>query len=200
MRLSTLSHPGSLRSAGMTLVEVVIALTVVAVSASIFYRLVLATTDLRSLNRENAIAADAARVVLEDLRAEAFHELFALYNADPADDPGGNGTAPGATFLVDGLDLPAGGVAHGTVVLPSLVVEVEEEIDGQVVVVEDWQLREDLDLPDLGLPRDLNGDSMVDGRDHSPDYQLLPVVIRIQWESRHGTRTFEMASMFCLFR
>ena len=190
--------PGTRR--GLTLVELVIALSVAAVSASIFYRLVLATTDLRSLNRENAIAAGAAGMVLEDLRSVAFRDLWATYNAEPADDPGGAGTAAGATFLVPELPLVPGEAAHGTIVFPAEVVQVEETVEGEIVLVDVLQLREDLDWPELGLPRDLNGDSLIDDVDHSLDYQLLPVRVEVRWQGAYGPRTFELTTMLCELR
>ena len=57
-------------------------------------------------------------------------------------------------------------------------------------------LSEEAAFEALGLPRDLNGDSMIDDRDHSDDYQVLPVLIRIEWQGKSGSRRFEMNALF----
>ena len=49
--------------------------------------------------------------------------------------------------------------------------------------------------PQLGTPRDLNGDGDVDQEDHSGDYQLLPVVVRVRWAGSSGFERVELKSM-----
>ena len=39
-------------------------------------------------------------------------------------------------------------------------------------------LREDVAIPAMGMPRDLDGDNVVDGVDHKGDYRMLPVIVR----------------------
>ena len=53
-------------------------------------------------------------------------------------------------------------------------------------------MREDLADAELGTPRDLNGDCLVDASDHAADYTLLPVVVRLRWQSHHGPREFRL--------
>jgi hypothetical protein len=60
----------------------------------------------------------------------------------------------------------------------------------------DGLLRENAELPILGLPRDLNGDLIVDSSDHAADYLVLPAIVRIEWRGRLGPRQFEMSTMF----
>ncbi len=57
------------------------------------------------------------------------------------------------------------------------------------------ELREDLDLPELGMPRDLNGDGIVDSADHSADYRLLPVLLRLEWRGQSGHRQSEVRTI-----
>lgn len=47
-------------------------------------------------------------------------------------------------------------------------------------------LREDLPLPEFGLPADLNGDSDIDDQGHNDDYRALPVVLTFRWETQAG--------------
>ena len=45
------------------------------------------------------------------------------------------------------------------------------------------------------MPRDLDGDNGVDGFDHEGDYRLLPVLLRLEWQGRSGTRRAEIRTM-----
>jgi len=57
------------------------------------------------------------------------------------------------------------------------------------------QLREDVVDNALGMPRDLNGDGVVDTNDHSLDYRLLPVRIRFDWTGKGGRSTLEIKTL-----
>lgn len=167
---------------GMTLVEVMVAVVILTVSIAMLSSTISATMSHSDDKFERQLAVEAAMNVLERMRAEPFDELFARYNTAPGDDPGGIGSAPGKHFDVPGLDAwegdPDGFV--GEIVLPA---------SGQ-------QLIEQASLPLLGMPRDLNGDLLVDGLDHADDYIVLPVHIRIVWRGAGGERKFEMGTMF----
>ena len=90
-------------------------------------------------------------------------------------------SAPGGSFDVQGLrpllDDPDGAV--GAIVFPTMVE------------AGDLQLREDVALPELGMPRDLNGDG-VDALDHSDDYLVLPVSLEIEWLGSGGVSRSRM--------
>lgn len=167
---------------GFTIIEVTISILVLTVAAYILSSTIGATLAHTVAKREQATAVEAAMNTLEALRAAPFIDVFALYDSNAANDPLGPGTAPGPTFAVPGLEPivePGGAVRPiGRIILP--------ETRGQ--------LREDADEPDLGLPRDLNGDLIVDSLDHVGDYLLLPAIVRIEWSGRHGARRFEMAT------
>lgn len=151
---------------------------VLAIALGAFSSTVVSTQRQRTINRENALASEASRVVIESMHGSDFRLVYALFNADPEDDPGGPGTAPGSSFLVEGLDVGEGeALAVGTIWFPSQ--EVAEGV---------WELREDTVNAPMGLPRDLNGDSIVDDADHSDDYLILPVSIEVRWQSLFGPR------------
>lgn len=184
----------------MSLVEVVVALSVLVVAASIFCQMLISTARMRQLSRENSLAANAARVVLERMRNETFLRVYQQYNEDPKDDPGGNGTGPGNLFDVPGLD-PLGHAPQGKVgriYLPSTAVEVAapggKNLAGAGATTIQWQVREDIEDPSLGLPRDLNGNNVIDSADHSKDYLILPVRVVIEWKRGTGARKFEVVS------
>jgi type II secretory pathway pseudopilin PulG len=179
--------PSSARRAGFTFVELAIGLTILLVALLIFSSSVTGVAKQRSVNRETALAVQAAKNQIETLRSEDFALVYARYNADPADDPAGAGTAPGHRFVVAGLDdAPDGGGFDGEILFPS----AEDPLAG-------WQLREDLDLPALGLPRDLSGDSVVDDQDHSDAYFLLPVIVRVRWSGPNGVRQYDLTTQLC---
>lgn len=176
------------------LIEVAVAVPVVLIALGMFVQMLSAGAELRRGGSEDWRASSAAQQVLEEMRNEDFRDLFALYNADPFDDPHGAGTAPGASFAVPGLtvleDDPDGRV--GEVLLPFVNTGSE--------VVPVWEVREDADVPELGMPRDLNGDVLIDERDHADDCALLPVVVRLRWKGRHGERELAIHTVLSEYR
>ena len=166
----------------MSIVEVMVAVLILTTAVYMLSSTVTATIAQTGSKRERTAAATAAMNLLERMRGETFAELFALYNADPADDPGGAGTAPGAGFLVQGLS-PVPGDPDGFV-------------GGIVLPAAGPPLREDVQMPRLSLPRDLNCDLRIDAEDHADDYRVLPVTVRIRWTGMAGEGRLEMSTMF----
>lgn len=174
------------RRRAFSLIEAMVVLAIITVATGMLARTLASAAKLDPVATETAIAASGARTMIEQMKNHEFSELFALYNDVPGDDPGGPGTAPGAHFAIQGLvPLTAGGLV-GTIVFPSI----------------DGQLREDVVDDELGMPRDLNADSLVDSTNHANDCVLLPIRIRVEWTSRAGRdakRKFEMFTMFARF-
>jgi len=164
--------------AGFTLIELLTAVTVLVFGIGALVTIVATTAAANRLNHETALALSAAQGAIERMRGEEFSEVFARYNADEDDDPDGKATAPGAGFAVPGLAAQPGDAdgLPGEIVLPA---------DGP-------ELWEDEDLLLFGLPRDLNLDGFVDGLDHSGDYRVLPVLVRVRWLGRTGPRQLEL--------
>lgn len=166
---------------GATTLELVFAVAVLLVGLLGYSRSMVQSVELGQANREMAVATEAARRALERVSSAPFDEAFARFNDDPADDPGGPGTAPGSSFTTRGLDLrfeDAGG-AQGRILFP----------------VVDGRLREDVAHEDLGAARDLNLDGALDGLDHSADYRVLPVLVRIEWRSGQRTNRIDMQTI-----
>lgn len=158
-----------------------IVLAILTVTLSMFSSLMASTAQLAPINREMELAVNAGRNIVESMRNTPFEEVFLRYNADPADDPGGAGTAAGASFDVVGLDPQTGdpdGMV-GIIIFPTVGNE----------------LREDASEPRLGMPRDLNGDGAVDDVDHRADAILIPIQVRIEWDGRLGDRQVELFTM-----
>jgi hypothetical protein len=179
---------------GLALIEVAIAFPIVLIALGMLVQMLGSGVRLRLSGSEAWAASCAAQTVLESMRNEDFRSLVALYNSDPLDDPGGPGTAPGNRFVVDDLT-PLPGAPRGTigeVFLPLLNTGSE--------VAPVFEVREDIALPDLGLPRDLNGDAVIDANDHRADYSLLPVEIELRWLCSGGPRLLRITTILSELR
>ena len=164
--------------AGFSIVEVMLVLTILTVGIGMFASTLGSVMGLGPSLRESGRATEAARSLIEAMRSQPFEQVWALYNADPTDDPGGVGTAPGADFAVAGL-APIPGDADGFV--------------GRVVFPEfDGELREDVVDDRLGMPRDLDLDGVVDGVDHADDFRVLPVLVRVEWRGKGPARRIDL--------
>lgn len=199
------------------MVELMVVLTILTVAMGMYASTVISTAKLRAIHRETSIAAEAARATIERMHNVPFTEVFARYNADGEDDPEGANTAPGAFFSVQGLEaLPGAQGIVGEIILPTDTarVEVPVEVDpltqrlidlGRIspplpVYKNEIQLREDVQDEKLGLPRDLNGDNVIDDANHSDGYVILPVRVRLSWQGRQGDRSYELSTMLTEFR
>ncbi|MFT5734724.1 MAG: hypothetical protein ACI8WY_003407 [Planctomycetota bacterium] len=175
------------RQSGLGLIELMIAGSVFVIGALSAVRLFASSIDVERSNQETAVATEATRRVLEQLEAHPDPAaMFALHNASPDDDPVGLVPIAGAVlgaFVVDGLQ-PLAGIPDGAV--GSIVFPVDS---GTGI------LREDLDLPELGMPRDLNSDGVIDSDDRSGDYQLLPVLVRVRWDAGGNAREHSVLSL-----
>ena len=165
--------PSSAREAsGFTLVELLVVTVILAVAMNLLTTALVSSNRLAPMNRETGQAMNAVRDKIEEIRDTPFQDIWMTFNAEPLDDPGGAGTAPGRFFAVPELQLRRNDVDGfvGEVFFPTIGTE----------------LREDLADRDLGMPRDLNGDGVVDALDHSGDYDYLPFRVRLEWRSKHG--------------
>jgi len=174
------------RRGGFSLVELSLVMGVLLFTLLVLSSSLGESIKLGEVNEETALATDAAREIVEVLDGvEEFGDVFALYNADPADDPDGPGTAPGSGFSVEGLQPAADDPDQlvGEIVFPAVV-----DASGGLV------LDEFLDDPDLGMPRDLDGTGLIDASNVS-DYRLLPVVVRMRWVGTSGERTLTIRTL-----
>jgi type II secretory pathway pseudopilin PulG len=169
-----------------TLVEVCAAGVVLAIAISGMVGSLVTATTLQRVNTESALAQQAARRVIEEVQGVAFDEVFAAYNGWNGDDAGLTGGVRVRDFAVTGLDAQSDDADGfcGQVLFPTVTVAGAP------------QLREDVVDANLGMPRDMNGDA-VDGLDHSADYTLLPVRIRIEWRGVSGDRRMDFETILC---
>lgn len=182
-RLRSTSIRARSARAGLSLVEIIVVIAIMTMAMAMYAQTLSASARLDPVANETMLGTEAARVTLERMKAADFRQVFALYDADPSNDPGGPGTAPGATFEVEGLQPSTTGGVVGRIEFP----------------VSNGGLRETVVDEGLVMPRDLNGDGVVDSADHSGDYILLPVRLHLEWKSstgRAGRRTFDVYAMF----
>src|SRR5688572_16648924 len=85
--------------AGMTLIELLIAMVVVVIALLGSSSALYFSDATRQTTREKVLAQNAARRVIEQMRDANFTTLFALYST---------GTNPGPTFTVEGLNAISG--------------------------------------------------------------------------------------------
>jgi type II secretory pathway pseudopilin PulG len=171
-------------ASGFSLLDLMITVVVLAIALAGFAQTLASANRATATLNEEALAKEAARGMLEELRAADFATLFATYNGDATDDPEGPGTAAGDSFEVASLTpLPedADGIT-GAIVFPTAANDPGE-------------LREDVALPSLAMPRDLSGDGAADALDHASDYELLPVIVRVAWRSASGPSVLELRTL-----
>lgn len=147
---------------------------------------IVASMALNRVNNETGLAQAYARRAIERMKGVDFADVFATFDKNPADDPSGVGTAPGANFEAFGLEPLATDLdgRPGEISFPTV------DFGGVA------QLREDVSDPALGMPRDLNGDGLPpDALDHAADYRVLPVRVRVQWRGATGPRSITIETL-----
>lgn len=173
------------RRSGLTLVEITIGCVVLVTGMLGFAQAMISLEKSQQHTRDVGRATQAARQVMEAIQAQAFAEAFRSFNGTPDDDPGGVGTAPGKNFNVPGLSArandPDGFV--GEVVFPTPANQP-------------GVLRESTTDTKLGMPRDLNGDGLINTlADYSTTYTILPVRVRVQWTGASGAGAVELRTL-----
>ncbi|MHC4263912.1 MAG: prepilin-type N-terminal cleavage/methylation domain-containing protein [Planctomycetota bacterium] len=161
---------------GHTLIEVLVALSVLMMAVIVYSQAVTNGIRAQQSIAERSTALNAAREMLEQIKAADFTDAYALYNDIPGDDPDGIGTAPGDDFTVDGLDPQQGQNFEGEILFP--------EVGGV--------LSETAPDANFGMPYDLNNDGDALDEDVSGDYLLLPVIVRIEWNGCIGDSELEV--------
>lgn len=156
---------------GFTLIELLISFSALLVVLLGFSRMLLSSHMASNTTHEATLAKEAARSMLERLQATPLAEIYARYNANPADDPGG-GSSPGAGFAVHGLTAP---------------VDDADGLPGCILFPESGGVLSELCIqPRYGWPMDMDGDGNVSTGNVSATYRLLPVVVRVEWRGSGG--------------
>jgi hypothetical protein len=119
------------------------------------------------------IAANAARSKIEEMKTQPFDELYAKYG------PNTGGSIFPVAYSEDGdiliLEGP-GGAPAGKITLCVNEMVIPKEFG--------WHSSYDLNT---------NGDAL--DNDVSPDYTILPVLVRVSWVDAYGPRSVEMTTI-----
>jgi len=168
--------------AGFGLVDICVALVILAGSLGILVGTVVSGIRMSRSDEDLAQANQALRMTLARFNALTPQQVFAICNTDQSDDLDGYTSADYLGVAPHTLTDRHGAALSIAITFPTA--------DGAPGVV-----REDLDLPALGLPRDLNADGVIDSNDHSGDFVLLPVALTLDWESSAGPQHVQMATI-----
>ena len=164
------------------MLEVMLVMIVMTLAVSMLAGTISSTAKMGPLQLENAIATEAARERIEFMRIHDIAEIFASFNETPADDPGGAGTAPGADFDVFGLQARDGDP-------DGMCGKIRFPGDGTSLLENGTDAR-------LGMPRDLDLDGTIETVDVSSDYLILPVEVRVEWQSSGIQREYLMHTVY----
>ncbi len=145
---------------GFTLIEVIVSGVIIVLAVSMLVASLQYCSRASQTAREKTTALNAARAMVERLRGTPVRHIYLVYG------PGGS---EGPDFDVEGLRA-ADGDADGHC--------------GSLIFYDD----EGADVPEVGLPRDLNGDAdAVDsGLDVIDNYRLVPVRVTVSWRGAAG--------------
>ena len=170
--------------AGFAIVDVCVSLLILVVALGALLGSVFSAMKLAEVNESTASASQAVRGILETMSALPLEQVYAAYNSDPQDDPDKNQN------YLEGLEIPAELLSPqgGTASVAEISFPTLAGVNGT-------ELREDLVDPELGMPRDLNGDGEIDALDHSQDYQLLPVAVKLEWNGPAGPQVLEVCTL-----
>jgi hypothetical protein len=150
-------------SPGFAITDAVVAMLLLTIAVGGLAGSVTFGLKLHRTNQESAVAEQAARAIVAELRTETFDDIFSVFSANPNIAVAGLNAQP---------DDPDGMVAE--LVFPTTVAGGPLE------------LHENAPMPALGCPRDLNGDGATDAANHAGDYVVLPVTVRLRWRGAAG--------------
>jgi len=167
--------------AGFSLVDVCLSMALLAIALGILIGSSLSAMKLDQVNASTAMASQALRGMCESRQALPIDEVLDSYWI--AEGEQDSTRAPKVARLTVRDPLLAD--EHGT--MP--VARVRFPLD------ELGELREDLELPELGLPRDLDRDGAIDSEDHRLDFVILPVVLEVEWDGPSGPQLLKLSTV-----
>lgn len=174
-------RPAGRARGGFTLIELLVSFSALMVVVMGFSRMLLSSQMATNTAYEAALAKEAARSMIEVLKAAPLDTVYARYNSSNNDNPGGM-TSPGPNFAVSGLTAPA---------------DDADGFPGQILFPEqNGQLSELVTKPQYGWPMDMDRDGDPDGTANvSTTYKLLPVVVRVEWRSQGADSLIEFRTV-----
>ncbi|MEI6233366.1 MAG: prepilin-type N-terminal cleavage/methylation domain-containing protein [Planctomycetota bacterium] len=150
---------------GMTLIELMVAMSILAIGILGSMSALISISALETANHDDLIAVNISRQKLAEIQTQSFQTIFTFYGPNGAQN----------SFPV--TPLPNG---TGKLVFPTNAAGA---------------LDETINDTDLGMPMDLNSNGSASDTDVSTSYKLLPLRIEISWDSSVGRREFKLNTM-----
>lgn len=160
---------GTRPDAGLSVLEVMLALAMIMIGLTAMTTTTLATHKLRRSDSDRQLAVAALESLLEEVQVVA--ESTPKDGTDWASQVLATFAAPADRFPVLGLD-PWDGE-------PSVL---------SVEILSNETLSDDTLGFNLGMPRDLDNDGASDNPDVTDTARMLPVIVRARWQSSAGDR------------
>lgn len=177
---------------GFTLLEIVMTGAVLAIGACGMASVLVQSMTVTAVNRETTLARQAARQVLEQIVDIPAGQVYTVFSA----------TDPRAKDVYVEEDPAFTTESQTYYATESLTMNSQfSDVSGMTASVifpadlGGYSLREDVTDKALGMPRDLNGDGVIDSENHADDYVLLPVRVRVNWKGITGERSFEVCTV-----
>lgn len=168
--------------AGFSLVDVCLSMALLVVALGVLIGSTFSALELDRSNASLALANQALRGLSEEMQAMPIDEVLDAYVMLEGEQDSIRDTKLARLTMRE--KLLADDAGH----LPVARATFPLDADGRT-------LREDLDAPELGLPRDLDGDGAIDADDHRADFRILPVVLELEWVSPSGPQTLRMSTV-----
>ncbi|MFC1587055.1 type II secretion system protein J [Planctomycetota bacterium] len=152
---------------GFSLLELMVAVAIATVVIVGFYSAFITFDQMRIMNKNKLKAMNTARAKVEEMQSLGnVQDIFQSYNI-----------SQNLNFAVEGLNSRK---------------DDEDGFVGAIVfpVGPDNTIWEDLDMPKLAMPMDLNMDGTLD--ESIDDFLTLPVLIEIKWRDASGTNSFAL--------
>jgi len=173
------------RDSGVSMIELIIALAVIVLALVALMSSVMSSSKISDASKESAIAYEAARAKIEEMRTyskcSTFNNIYTYYKKG----------ATANTATVTGLNATKiGGVAQPVLQIhfPTATAASTDLTETLVTALTDKDLNHI--GQSLGMPKDLNRNgsdgaavAWDSGGALNTDYGVLPVMVRVRWES-----------------
>lgn len=173
-------HPHS--RAGFSLVDVCLSMALLVIGLGVLIGSTFSAMKLDQVNASTALASQALRGLCEEMQAMPIDEVLDSYVVHDDEDEPTRATKLARLRMRDPQLADRAGKEP--------VARARFPLDG-----DGRTLREDLDLPEFGLPRDLDGDGAIDGADKRAAFRLLPVVLELDWEGPSGPQHLSLSTV-----
>ena len=201
---------------GMTLIEVMIAATLLATGIVAMLGVIITSSQVKTLAQEEFMAMQAAQAKVSEIMSRSYDDVWDIYNTSTADDPAGvwaaspwvyNDPVAGVSRNYAHNMFQVGDLGVGDLHPPENATGTQSFPHGQVLIIDDETPSEttwgvDINGNDSNADgdgyndnpawsMDLNGDGDLadSGAAVNAAFVVTPVVVRVRWRSTVTGRT-----------